>query len=77
MSASCEDETLQNQAENFWQWLAPELPFGLLTRLAFNFGAVRRVTATDQKRKLAAEINAALGREAFHETTFGDLVFSE
>jgi hypothetical protein len=72
-----EHDTLQDQAEAFWRKLLPELPGDLITRLAFNFGTVRRVTATDHKRKVAISTNAALEREAFSETKFGDIVFSE
>jgi hypothetical protein len=64
-------------AEEFWRKLLPELPEDLLTRLAFSFGTARRVTATDHERNLAALMNAALGREAFKETEFGDIVLSE
>ena len=68
---------MQDQAEEFWRKLLPELPDDLVTRLAFNFGPLRRVTATEEDRNLAALINAALEREAFIETEFGDIVFSE
>jgi hypothetical protein len=79
MNDCCENEISQmDQARAFWQRLiAPELPDDLLTRLAFHFGTVRRTTATDAKRKIAAECNAALGRRIFIETVMGDLVFNE
>jgi hypothetical protein len=54
----------------------PELR-DLLARLAFSFGTVRRVTASDARRKLAVEINEAPGFEAFAETEFGYLVYNE
>jgi hypothetical protein len=69
--------TLQNCAEIVWSRLAPELPTDLLQRVAFNFGAVRRTTGTENKRKLAAEVNVALGYEAFKEMAFGYIVFQE
>jgi hypothetical protein len=68
---------MQDNAEAYWHRLSPALQPDLLTRVAFNFGAVRRTTATGNKRELAAEVNVALGYEAFKETAFGYIVFQE
>jgi len=54
----------------------PELSCDLLTRIAFNFGTMRRVTANDHNRGMALSINIALAREVFLETEFGDIVFN-
>ena len=72
-----DDDTLQNQAEKFWQHLAPELPDDLLTRLAFSFGPIRRVTASNARREIASLCNEALERAAFKETEFGYIVWRD
>jgi hypothetical protein len=69
--------TLQDEAESFWRHMLPGLSASLLTRLAFYFQTTRCATASAGKRELIKEINAELKREAFVETQFGDLVFTD
>jgi hypothetical protein len=71
---------MQDQAENFWHQLAPELPANLLTRIAFAFKAHRQVNASQRNIDLARTVNAACKwngyTEGFILTHFGRIVFA-
>jgi hypothetical protein len=82
---SCEeaaiDQSLQDQAEAFWHRLAPDIPQNLLTRIAFNFGPHRQITASQTNLELAETINRACHWDGktrgFVKTPFGRIVFAE
>jgi hypothetical protein len=72
--------SLQDQAENFWHILAPELPKNLLNRIAFAFKAHRQVAASQRNLDLARTANAACKWNGhtvgFIKTPFGRIVFA-
>jgi hypothetical protein len=82
MPVAMEDtrQTIQDFGEEFWRVLAPELPDGLLTRIAFAFKSGRQVVASQRNIDLARTANAAChwnGRsEGFILTHFGRVVFA-
>jgi hypothetical protein len=69
------------QAEFFWERLAPEMPPNVLKRIANEFGAHRRVTASLRKIELARAVNARCGWDGkttgFCLTAFGRIVFAD
>jgi hypothetical protein len=76
--ASC--GTMQDQDENYWHDLAPELPKNLLTRIAFAFRSDRQIIASQKNIDLARTANAACKwnghTEGFIKTHFGRIVFA-